>query len=80
MLLQVQASLGSVSPFASSSLFIVWGGPDDFITEGTVAQGVTDELGIVPRSRASVRHTFSYPACPTSDSLRRTMGTRQRPR
>ena len=47
MLLQVQASLGSVAPFASSSLFIVWGGPDDFITGGTVPQGVVDELTIV---------------------------------
>jgi len=25
----------------------VWGGPDDFITNGTVAQGVADELAIV---------------------------------
>jgi cholinesterase len=47
MLLQVQASLSSVAPFASSSLFIVWGGPDDFITGGTVPQGVIDELTIV---------------------------------
>ncbi len=47
MLLQAQASLGSVAPFAPSSLFIVWGGPDDFITGGTVSQGVIDELTIV---------------------------------
>jgi phospholipase/lecithinase/hemolysin len=36
-----------VAPFASTSLFIVWGGPDDFITGGTVQQGVTDVLMIV---------------------------------
>ncbi len=47
MLLQVEDSLASVAPFASTSLFVVWGGPDDFITGGTVAQGVADELEIV---------------------------------
>lgn len=47
MLLELQGSLPAVTPFASSSLFIVWGGPDDFITGGTVAQGVGDELAIV---------------------------------
>jgi phospholipase/lecithinase/hemolysin len=47
MLLQVQGSLSSVAPFAPTSLFIVWGGPDDFITGGSVAIGVADELAIV---------------------------------
>jgi len=47
MLLQAQASLGSVAPFAPTALFIVWGGPDDFISGGSVAQGVADELAIV---------------------------------
>jgi phospholipase/lecithinase/hemolysin len=47
MLLQVQGSLGSVAPFAPTSLFVVWGGPDDFITGGSVAVGVTDILTIV---------------------------------
>jgi phospholipase/lecithinase/hemolysin len=47
MLLQVEGSLASVAPFASTSLFVVWGGPDDFITGGTVATGVMDELAIV---------------------------------
>jgi phospholipase/lecithinase/hemolysin len=47
MLLQVEGSLASVAPFASTSLFVVWGGPDDFITGGSVAQGVADELAIV---------------------------------
>jgi phospholipase/lecithinase/hemolysin len=32
MLLQVQGSLSSVAPFAPTSLFVVWGGPDDFMT------------------------------------------------
>jgi phospholipase/lecithinase/hemolysin len=47
MLLQTQASLSTVAPFAPTSLFIVWGGPDDFITGGSVAIGVADELAIV---------------------------------
>jgi phospholipase/lecithinase/hemolysin len=47
MLLQLQGSLSTIAPFAPTSLFIVWGGPDDFITNGTVAQGVADELMIV---------------------------------
>ena len=41
----------TVTPFAPTSLFIVWGGPDDFITGGTVAQGVADELAIVATLR-----------------------------
>jgi phospholipase/lecithinase/hemolysin len=47
MLLQVQGSLSSVAPFAPTSLFVVWGGPHDFITGGSVAVGVTDILTIV---------------------------------
>src|SRR5262249_49861258 len=47
MLLQVHGSLGSVAPFAPTSLFIVWGGPDDFITGGSVALRVADILTIV---------------------------------
>jgi phospholipase/lecithinase/hemolysin len=47
MLLQVQGSLSSVAPFAPTSLFVVWGGPDDFITNGSVAVGVGDILTIV---------------------------------
>ena len=47
MLLQVQGSLSSVAPFAPTSLFVVWGGPDDFITNGSVAVGVADILTIV---------------------------------
>ena len=45
---QVAATLGSIpSPVVATSLFIVWGGPDDFISGGTVQQGVTDVLTIV---------------------------------
>ena len=45
---QVAATLGSIPPaLIPTSLFIVWGGPDDFISGGTVQQGVTDVLTIV---------------------------------
>jgi phospholipase/lecithinase/hemolysin len=45
---QVATTLGSIPSFlVPSSLFIVWGGPDDFISGGTVQQGVTDVLTIV---------------------------------
>ena len=47
MLLQVQGSLPAVTPFAPTSLFIVWGGPDDFISGGSVAVGVADVVGMV---------------------------------
>ena len=47
MLLQLQGSLAAITPLAPTSLFVVWGGPDDFITGGSVATGVTDELMIV---------------------------------
>lgn len=52
MLLQVQGSLGTVTPFAPTALFIVWGGPDDFISNGSVATGVTDILTIVGALRS----------------------------
>jgi phospholipase/lecithinase/hemolysin len=45
---QVFNTLGSIPSFLiPSSLFIVWGGPDDYISGGTVTQGVTDVLTIV---------------------------------
>ncbi len=47
MLVQVAGSLGTIAPLAPTSLFVVWGGPDDFITGGSVSVGVTDMLTIV---------------------------------
>jgi phospholipase/lecithinase/hemolysin len=45
---QVATTLGSIpAPLIPTSLFIVWGGPDDYISGGTVTQGVTDILTIV---------------------------------
>ena len=47
MLLQVGGSLGAIAPIAPTSLFVVWGGPDDYITGGSVTTAVTDILAIV---------------------------------
>jgi phospholipase/lecithinase/hemolysin len=47
MVPQVVGSLSTIAPFASSSLFVVWGGPDDYISGGNVAQGITDILYMV---------------------------------
>jgi phospholipase/lecithinase/hemolysin len=49
MLLQLQGSLPTIAPLASTSLFIVWGGPDDYVTNGLpgVGTAVTDILTIV---------------------------------
>jgi phospholipase/lecithinase/hemolysin len=45
---QVAGTLGSIPSFLiPTSLFVVWGGPDDFISGGTVQQGVIDMLTIV---------------------------------
>jgi phospholipase/lecithinase/hemolysin len=45
---QVATTLGSIpAQLIPTSLFIVWGGPDDYISGGTVAQGVTDVLTII---------------------------------
>jgi cholinesterase len=45
---QVLKTFGSIPPaLIPSSLFVVWGGPDDYISGGTVQQGVTDVLTIV---------------------------------
>lgn len=45
---QVFKTLGSIPPaLIPTSLFVVWGGPDDFISGGTVQRGVTDVLTIV---------------------------------
>ena len=47
MLPEVAGSLSAVAPFAKTSLFVVWGGPDDYLTGGTVSQGVADILFMV---------------------------------
>lgn len=47
MLPQLSGSLSTITPYAPTSLFVVWGGPDDFITGGSVKVGVTDILTIV---------------------------------
>ncbi|HVP49614.1 MAG TPA: SGNH/GDSL hydrolase family protein [Candidatus Bathyarchaeia archaeon] len=45
---QVAATLGAIPPaLIPTSLFVVWGGPDDFISGGTVQKGVGDMLTII---------------------------------
>src|SRR5271157_4803091 len=64
MLLQIGSSLNTIAPLVPSSLFVVWGGPDDFITNGTVAQGVTDELMIVGALQATGATHILVPGMP----------------
>jgi len=52
MELQVLGSLSAIAPFASSSLFVVWGGPDDLLTSGTVTHGITDVMTMVGELQA----------------------------
>ena len=47
MVPQVVGSLSAITPFAKTSLFVVWGGPDDYLTGGTIPQGVADILFMV---------------------------------
>ena len=80
MLLQVQGSLSSVAPFAPTSLFVVWGGPDDFITGGSVAIGVTDILSIVGALQSVGATHILVPGMPDlgpdAGVLRRCVGDR----
>ena len=57
MLLQVQTTLASVTPIATTSLFVVWGGPNDFFSGGSASLAVADELSIVAAlQRAGATH------------------------
>jgi phospholipase/lecithinase/hemolysin len=47
MLPEVAYSLGSVSGIASTSLFVVWGGANDFFSGGSVSTAVGDMLFII---------------------------------
>lgn len=49
MQVELAASESLLSPFIANGLFVVWGGPDDFLATppGTVSQAVSDLVGIV---------------------------------
>ena len=64
ILLQVQGSISSVAPFAPTSLFVVFGGPDDFVTGGSVAVGVTDILTIVGALQSAGASHILVPGMP----------------
>jgi phospholipase/lecithinase/hemolysin len=52
---ELASTAGLLGPFLSSGLFVVWGGPDDFLApspldsfpSGVIARGVSDLVGIV---------------------------------
>jgi phospholipase/lecithinase/hemolysin len=65
MLVQVASTLGTIPPpVVASSLFIVWGGPDDFITGGSAQIGVADELAIVAALQAAGATHILVPGMP----------------
>ena len=62
---QEVATLGPIpSAIVPTSLFIVWGGPDDFISGGTVLRGVTDILTIVGALRLAGAQHILVPGMP----------------
>jgi len=64
MLGQVAGSLSAITPFAPTSLFVVWGGPDDYITNGTVTQGITDILDMVGELQSAGAKHILVPGMP----------------
>jgi len=62
---QVANTLGLIPPaLIPTSLFVVWGGPDDFISGGTVQQGVIDVLTIVGALRQAGAKNILVPGMP----------------
>ncbi len=57
---EVALSLGTITPIASTSLFVVWGGPNDFLTNGfsmaTADKAVSDLKGIVVQLQGAGAH------------------------
>jgi phospholipase/lecithinase/hemolysin len=45
MLTELADSSGSIAPIAATSLFVVWGGPDDFLTNGFSAATANTAVG-----------------------------------
>lgn len=65
MLLQVQGSLALIPPLPfSTSLSIVWGGPDDFISGGSVAVGVADMVAMVTALQSAGATHILVPGMP----------------
>jgi phospholipase/lecithinase/hemolysin len=68
MLPQVAGTLGSVAPFASTSLFLVWGGPNDFLTNGfstaTADTAVADLLTIIGELKSVGAQHILVPGMP----------------
>jgi phospholipase/lecithinase/hemolysin len=60
---ELAGTIGSVTPFASTSLFVVWGGPNDFLSNGpttaTADTAVANLVGIVSQLQlVGAKHIF----------------------
>ena len=68
MLPEVAGSLSGVAPIASTSLFVVWGGPNDFLTNGfstaTADTAVGDLLSIISQLKAAGAQHILVPGMP----------------
>jgi phospholipase/lecithinase/hemolysin len=68
MLPQVAGTISTIAPFASSSLFLVWGGPNDFLTNGfstaTADTAVSNLLAIVGALQGAGAQHILVPGLP----------------
>jgi phospholipase/lecithinase/hemolysin len=72
MQLELAATQGSLGPYLTSGLFIVWGGPNDFLSpspldstaQGIINRAVSDELGIVASLELLGAHNILVPGMP----------------
>lgn len=65
---ELAASLSTITPIASTSLFVVWGGPNDFLTNGftmaTANTAVSDLIGIVDELKLHGAQHILVPGMP----------------
>ncbi|MBZ5677915.1 MAG: SGNH/GDSL hydrolase family protein [Acidobacteriia bacterium] len=69
---ELAATQGSLGPYLTSGLFIVWGGPNDFLSpspldstaQGIINRAVSDELGIVASLELLGAHNILVPGMP----------------
>jgi len=68
MLTEVAGTLGSVAPIASTSLFLVWGGPNDFLTNGfsttTADTAVSNLINIIDQLKGAGAQHILVPGMP----------------
>ena len=69
---ELAATQASLTPFVASGLFVVWGGPNDFLApspldttpQAVINRAVSDELGIVASLEALGVHNLLVPGMP----------------